>query len=115
MQQRALACLIFILLIPLAGCQGSGAGTTTPSPAPDASVLPAATPVAGPAPSFAEIQQMVERITKTPEHPDGAPIGDDGITDPKVIEELNVLNIMLKGKHATPGRVGSLVMINMMS
>lgn len=103
MKQRCF-CLgaLVAFLTGLVGCgQIPTPITHAPSATSVAGALVTITPVANEtAPSFEEIKHNIELITKTPEHPDGAPVGLDGITDTAVVQALKAYNQSVSGKQA---------------
>jgi len=48
--------------------------------------------------SYNAIKEHIESITKTPEHPDGPEVGDDGIVDPNIRKALGAYQHCLVGK-----------------
>ena len=81
MKQNGCNGLLLALMVMLSfGCT-PGTMTTT-------ATRVAASPTGRFAPPYAEIKKHIESITKTEEHPDGPPVGDDGIQDPKIIEAI---------------------------
>jgi hypothetical protein len=52
-----------------------------------------------PAPSYMEIRESVDRILKTPEHPDGPLVGDDGIVDQDVVRAIGEYQALLVGRR----------------
>jgi hypothetical protein len=52
-----------------------------------------------PAPSYMEIRESVDRILKTPKHPDGPLVGDDGIVDQDVVMAIGEYQALLVGRR----------------
>jgi hypothetical protein len=104
-QDIAIAVLVTILVgvvVWRLGADSSAPGTSDVNSKPSVVRSSAAqalgiTPRAEIAPSYEEIKRGLERIKKTPEHPNGPEVGPDGIIDKDVVKALSDYSDYFKG------------------
>lgn len=91
--KRNISSRVLILVLIVIGSSGCTSGPLSTSTG-----TAVASPTSAFAPSYDEIKQNIESITKTEGHPEGPEVGDDGIVDPKIREALTSYQDSLAGK-----------------